>query len=428
MNYCKNNKKTKIKQILINNLLFLFLISILLIFVKNTLANTGSIELGIVDTQKILSLFPEVKQKIYEIENRIEQKNKELKNLPKTMELKFISEMEIHMKKLSKKREEFEKEIQQKIIYSQDVNNEIKAKIENLKKQVEKQIGEKKKMTEQKIKIIEKEIYKIMNKDLQNIKEQYYKKLELEIDKQIAKSKKEIEEHKNQIQEIYKNEIVNLNLKISNSSIYDKDREKIMEKLQIIKQKQENLIKEKVEQTQKEVYKKIEEIQKIYEEEYKIKSKEIIQDYETNYKQQVMQITKEYNDFVSKLEQEYNKTVLSFLKNTDNKVNQEIYNQYIQKISTLQEEFEKIKKNLAEKYDKLMFDKFNKLNEEIQDLEKQKDDLIYQFESNISNIIKQVAEEKKLKYVFSKNIVNCKVIDITDDCMKKIKEIKNKSK
>ncbi|MFN3996014.1 MAG: hypothetical protein ACK4GR_05755, partial [bacterium] len=234
LNYLKHTKNKLKAIILLSNFIVLFFLFISITSVKILSTN---FYIGVVYSKEIINLFPEIKEKLFKLDQKIYEKEKELYNLPRSLELEFLSKLENYSEELLRQQKNIEKETESKILSFQTLNTQIKEKIENYKKETEAKISIIKKDAEKKLYEIEKEIYHLLNKEMQNLKNKYQNKIDLEIQKEIYNSKEEIQKYKEQISELYKNEIVNLNLKISNSSIYDNIREESLKKLQDIKQK-----------------------------------------------------------------------------------------------------------------------------------------------------------------------------------------------
>lgn len=417
----KNYQKNPLKLIKISELI----LAILLFF---TLSSLGGKQIAVVYLHKVYILFPELQSELDKIEKQIYQKRKELYNIPKSLELKFITEIENYYQNLLNQRNKLQKELENKIIKSQSVGLELKQKIENLKKQTETKIYLQKQITEKKLYQLENEIYHFIKLELKNLKDNYQKKVDLEVEKQIYESKQKIQNYRQQIKEIYKNQIINLNLKISNTSLYDPEREEAIQTIQQIKQKQDELLQNKINQIESELYKQINNIPLIYEKEYLEQSKKIIEKYQNEFKYKHLQITSQYQKFIHKLQSDYEKNISNLLKQYNTNINKELYDSYTKEISKLQHNFESIKKNLSKKYDQILFDKITQINMEIDTLIQKKESIHYQLMNNIFNIATEVAKEKNVSYLFVDPIYASMYVDITDECIKKIKEIKNKTK
>ncbi|MEN3015606.1 MAG: hypothetical protein ABDH21_06100 [bacterium] len=412
------NYQNNLFLIVLNKLAIFF---ILLFLILSEVLSVSK-RVGFVDTQKIIDLFPEIKSKLQKVDIAIQQKKNKIYNLPRSLEVKFISEMENYYNQLIKQRNILERELQQSIMQQRNVDDSIKNQIKNLQKNTEALIKAKKQQITQKMYEIENQIYDTLTKELEALRKKYESITEMKIQEEIYKSRKQVEDYRQEVREIYKNQIINLNLKISNSSIYDQERKQALETLQKIKNTQEELVKQKIEQVEKQLYQNIQKITQEMEKEYKQKSKEIIKRYEQDYRHKQKQMISQYEEYIKKMENEYNKQVMEILKNLDLQVIKELYEQYNTKIREMQIRFENYRKNLAEKYDRILIDTILTITLEIEQLEQQKQKINYEIRDNIFNIVQEVAREKNLEYVFANPISTYNCVDITQECVQRIRE------
>jgi len=385
--------------------------------------SSQSYNVGVVYTNDVINSFYSLKSKLMLIDKKIQEKQKELYNLHKNLQKQFITEIENYMENLKKQQQKMEREIAKKIYQTRDLDQQIKQKILSLKQQTESKIKNEKQKVEKKLYELEKQLYSQIQTELLYQRNRYQNMVNLEIQKHIYHSKEALENYKQQLYELYKNELTNLNLKIVNSSVYES--EELIKRRDKIKQKQSELIESKTKEIEKQLYEKINNIQDLYQAEYKKLSQKVIHKYQEQYKLQHEKIVKDYQSLIESLEKEYNQTIMSLLQKSNNLVGKEIYQEYNSRVKKLEQNFQKFKDELSRKYDQLFLQKFNHLQTQIEQLEEEKNSIINQFNENMFNVINKIAKEQNLKYVFCDPIATYKCKDITKQVIYQMKKETN---
>jgi hypothetical protein len=406
--------------------LFVLSLSKYILAYKNNQNLKVDYKYGIIDISKIIYSFGDIYLALIQTKQEIKNSYNEIYNLDKSLELQFIKEMEIYSNNILSNQKKLEKQLSENLLKSKEIDQQLKNKIIELKNKIEKNIIQKRKQTQDIIYNYEKELYSQLNQTIYNIQQNYHQKIKSEIDNLYKKYKNELDNYKVSLNEIYKNEITNINLKLTNTSIYDPKREELLNKLELIKSRQEELYKSKSQEIEKELYQKQKEIANKYEQQYKQEVKEILNQYHKDYNIKRQQIIDEYNDYVSKLEQEYNKNLREIIKSQNNEALKELYTNYNQEFQKANEKIRKYQQKLAKKYNLLYTQKLINLNNKISNLNEKLNNLNYQILKNIEPYIEEIAKLYDVDYVFINYISYNKnnVINLTDALIQKIKKNK----
>jgi hypothetical protein len=411
---------------LILSTLFVLSLSKYILAYKNNQNLKVDYKYGIIDISKIIYSFEDIYLTLIQTKQEIKNSYNEIYNLDKSLELQFIKEMEIYSNNILSNQKKLEKKLSENLLKSKEIDQQLKNKIIELKNKIEKNIIQKRKKTQDIIYNYEKELYSQLNQTIYNIQQNYHQKIKSEIDNLYKKYKTELDNYKVSLNEIYKNEITNINLKLTNTSIYDPKREELLNKLELIKSRQEQLYKYKSQEIEKELYQTKKEIANKYEQQYKQEVKEILNQYHKDYNIKKQQIIDEYNDYVSKLEQEYNKNLREIIKSQNNEALKELYTNYNQEFQKANEKIRQYQQKLAKKYNLLYTQKLINLNNKISNLNEKLNNLNYQILKNIEPYIEEISKLYDVDYVFINYISYNKnnVVNITDALIQKIKKHK----
>jgi hypothetical protein len=406
--------------------LFVLSLSKYILAYKNNQNLSVDYKYGVIDISKVIYSFEDIYLALIQTKQEIKNSYNEIYNLDKSLELQFIKEMEIYSNNILSNQKKLEKQLSENLLKSKEIDQQLKNKIIELKNKIEKNIIQKRKQTQDIIYNYEKELYSQLNQTIYNVQQNYHQKIKSEIDNLYKKYKTELDNYKVSLNEIYKNEITNINLKLTNTSIYDPKREELLNKLELIKSKQEELYKSKSQEIEKELYQKQKEITNKYEQQYKQEVKEILNQYHKNYNIKKQQIIDEYNNYVSKLEQEYNKNLREIIKSQNNEALKELYTNYNQEFQKANEKIRQYQQKLAKKYNLLYTQKLINLNNKISNLNEKLNNLNYQILKNIEPYIEEIAKLYDVDFVFINYISYNKnnVVNLTDALIQKIKKHK----